>query len=144
MIRMMERQDIEQTAFMEKLCFTDPWSESAFEYELKNPLSLWLVCEKDNQVVGYVGSQTVLPEADIMNIAVLPEYRKQGIGEKLMLSLASVLQERGVTSITLEVRVSNVPAISLYEKLGFSQVGKRPGYYLHPREDALILRKELS
>jgi len=143
-IRKMEQQDITQLTALEALCFSDPWSISAFEYELKNPLSLWMVAVESNRVLGYVGSQTVMPESDIMNIAVLPEFRKQGIGEKLILTLIDELSQAGVTSISLEVRVSNAPAISLYEKLGFSQIGRRPGYYRHPREDALILRKELS
>lgn len=143
-IRKMEQQDILQLADLERLCFSDPWSISAFEYELKNPLSLWLVAVESDRVLGYVGSQTVMPESDIMNIAVLPEFRKQGIGEKLILMLMDELRQAWATSISLEVRVSNAPAISLYEKLGFSQIGRRPGYYRHPREDALILRKELS
>ncbi len=139
----MNRQDIQQLVQMEKLCFSAPWSISAFEYELHNPLSLWLVCVEAEQVLGYIGSQTVLPEADIMNVAVLPEYRKQGIAKSLILKLLDCLQEKGVCQISLEVRASNYPAISLYEKLGFCQVGRRPGYYRLPKEDALILRKEL-
>ncbi len=143
-IRQMTKQDIGQIAALEKLCFSDSWSAAAFEYELKNPLSLWLVCVDADCVLGYIGSQTVLPEADIMNAAVLPEYRKRGIGEKLILSLISVLKDNGVTQISLEVRVSNLPAISLYKKFDFIQVGRRPAYYRHPKEDALILRKELA
>ncbi len=142
-IRQMLQQDIEQLAALEALCFADPWSVSAFSYELENPISLWLVCVKGDQVLGYIGSQTVLPEADIMNVAVLPAYRKQGIGESLIAALISMLQNRGVSQISLEVRVSNAAAISLYEKLGFLRVGRRQGYYRHPKEDALILRKEL-
>lgn len=141
-IRVMEKADISQLAELEKLCFSDPWSESAFEYELRNPLSLWLVAADDQVVAGYVGSQTVMGEADMMNIAVAPAYRRQRIAEKLVLSLIEMLNDRDAESLTLEVRVSNTPAISLYEKLGFIQVGRRPGYYRNPREDAYILRKE--
>ncbi len=143
MVRQMMRQDIEQLVQMEKLCFSDPWSISAFEYELNNPLSLWLVCVEEEQVLGYIGSQRVLPEADIMNVAVLPEYRKRGIAKALILKLLDCLHQKGVCQLSLEVRASNFAAISLYEKLGFCQVGRRPGYYRHPKEDALILRKEL-
>ena len=78
-----------------------------------------------------------------MNLAVTPAFRRQGIAEKLVLALCSALLEKNVRSLTLEVRASNQPAKALYEKLGFSQVGKRPNYYRNPREDALILRKEL-
>lgn len=141
-IRVMEKADISQLAELEKLCFSDPWSESAFEYELRNPLSLWLVAADEQVVAGYVGSQTVMGEADMMNIAVAPSYRRQKIAENLVLTLIEMLNEKNAKSLTLEVRVSNTPAISLYEKLGFIQVGRRPGYYRNPREDAYILRKE--
>jgi len=77
-----------------------------------------------------------------MNLAVQPEYRRQGIGEKLVSALIAALAQQNVHSLTLEVRVSNAPATSLYEKLGFVQVGRRPNYYKNPKEDALILRKE--
>ena len=143
-IRKMTREDIGQLAELEKQCFSEPWSMAAFEYELKNPLSLWLVCVADGKVLGYVGSQSVLPEADMMNVAVHPAYRKQGIAKALILHLTTLLKWQGVAEISLEVRASNASAISLYEKLGFSQVGRRPNYYRHPKEDALIYRKELS
>ena len=143
-IRQMKKEDILQLAELEKLCFSDPWSVSAFEYELKNPLSLWLVAADGDIVAGYVGSQTVMDESDMMNIAVAPAYRRQGIAEQLIASLIEGLQQRQSHCLTLEVRVSNEPAISLYHKLGFLQVGRRPGYYRNPREDALILRKEWS
>ena len=143
-IRPMCENDIPQLSQMEKLCFSDPWSEAAFSYELGNPLSLWLVAAEDDLVLGYVGSQTVMDESDMMNLAVLPQYRRQGIGEKLVVSLMEQLKNRGSVSLTLEVRVSNDRAISLYEKMGFLQVGRRPNYYRNPKEDAFILRKELA
>ena len=138
----MTRQHVTQVAALEKLCFSAPWSEASVAGELDNPLSVWLVCEDQGRVLGYVGSQTVLDETDMMNIAVLPEARRAGIGERLILSLIELLKDRGSRSLALEVRASNTPAISLYKKLGFLQVGRRPNYYRGPREDALILRKE--
>lgn len=138
----MTRQHVTQVAALEKLCFSAPWSEASVEGELDNPLSVWLVCVDRGKVLGYVGSQTVLEESDMMNIAVLPEARRAGIGERLILSLIELLKDRGSRSLALEVRASNTPAISLYKKLGFLQVGRRPNYYRGPREDALILRKE--
>ena len=138
----MTRQHVAQVAALEKLCFSAPWSEASAAGELDNPLSVWLVCEDQGRVLGYVGSQTVLDETDMMNIAVLPEARRAGIGERLILSLIELLKDRGSRSLALEVRASNTPAISLYKKLGFLQVGRRPNYYRGPREDALILRKE--
>ena len=141
-IRLMCEADIPQLAELEKLCFSDPWSVSAFTYELKNPLSLWLVAAQQDKVLGYVGSQTVMDESDMMNIAVAAEYRRQGIGGQLVKELIGQLAERGSKSLSLEVRVSNESAIALYNKLGFQQVGRRPGYYRNPKEDAYILRKE--
>ena len=141
-IRLMQLADIEQLAELEKICFSDPWSVQAFQYELNNPLSLWLVAVEGNTVAGYVGSQTVIDESDMMNIAVHPDFRRQKIAEKLIQNLIPMLDARQSKSLTLEVRVSNAPAIKLYEKLGFIQVGRRPGYYRNPREDAYILRKE--
>lgn len=138
----MTRQHVAQVAVLEKQCFSAPWSEASVAGELDNPLSVWLVCEDQGRVLGYVGSQTVLDETDMMNIAVLPEARRAGIGERLILSLIELLKDRGSRSLALEVRASNTPAISLYKKLGFLQVGRRTNYYRGPREDALILRKE--
>ena len=129
-------------AELEKLCFSDPWSENSIRYELTNPLSYWLVAVEDDRVAGYVGSQSVLDEADMMNLAVDAQYRRQGIGKALVEHLIASLQERMVRSLTLEVRISNASAVSLYEGMGFLTVGRRPNYYQKPKEDAWILRKE--
>ena len=110
--------------------------------ELENPLALWLVWEEDGQVLGYVGSQTVLDETDMMNVAVSAQARRRGIAQALVEALVIQLKQRGSRCLSLEVRASNAPAIALYEKLGFRQVGRRPNYYSHPKEDGLILRKE--
>ena len=110
--------------------------------ELNNALSLWLVALDGERVAGYVGSQTVMDETDMMNVAVSPNYRRQGIAEKLILSLITALKEKGSHSLSLEVRASNSPALGLYEKLNFQQVGLRKNYYRNPKEDALILRTE--
>ena len=139
---LMNETHIEPIAEIEKLCFSDPWSVNSIGSELKNPLSLWLVAQDGDRVAGYVGSQTVLGEADMMNVAVLPEYRRCGIGRELVTKLVEALKEKGNYCLTLEVRVSNEPAIRMYEALGFTKIGQRPNYYAKPREDALILRKE--
>lgn len=133
---------VAQVAELEKLCFSDPWSENSVAGELNNKLAYWLVAVDDNRVAGYVGSQTVLDETDMMNIAVHPDYRRQGIAEALVETLVKDLRKQGSHSLTLEVRASNEPAQKLYEKLGFAPVGRRPNYYRNPKEDALILRKE--
>jgi ribosomal-protein-alanine N-acetyltransferase len=140
----MKESHVSQIAALEKLCFSDAWSENSIRSELSNKLSLWLVAVDGDRVAGYIGSQTVLGWADMMNLCVSPDYRRQGIGEQLTMELERQLREEKVECLTLEVRVSNAPAITLYEKLGFQQVGKRPRYYEKPREDALILRKEFN
>lgn len=142
-IREMKMEDISTIAELEKICFSDPWSAESISSELDNRLSYWLVAEESGKVVGYVGSQSVLDSADMMNIAVAPEYRRLGIGNALIEALVTYLRNKSIRFLLLEVRVSNTSAIELYRKLGFQQVGTRPRYYHNPREDALILRKEL-
>ena len=138
----MNETHVLQIAELEKICFSDPWSETSIASELNNKLSLWMVAIDNERVVGYVGSQTILGETDMMNIAVHPDYRKQGIGTALIVELIGELELRGSHSLMLEVRASNTPAISVYEKLGFIEVGRRKNYYRNPKEDALIMRKE--
>lgn len=144
MIRNMSIADVPQIADLEKLCFSDPWSENSIATELENPLSLWLVWEEQGEVLAYVGSQSVLPEADVMNLAVAPKGRRRGIAKALLTELSRLLHKNGVEALFLEVRASNGPAIALYEGFGFVSVGRRPKYYVNPTEDALILRKELG
>ena len=141
-ITKMRPEHVSQVAELEKLCFSDPWSEKSVASELENELALWLVALEGETLAGYVGSQTVMGETDMMNIAVSPAFRRQGIARELIQALIRELKERESHSLTLEVRASNAPALALYESLGFSQVGRRPGYYRNPKEDALILRKE--
>ena len=142
-ITTMTEKHVAQVAELEKICFgSAAWSEKSVASELENPLSVWLVALEGEKVLGYVGSQTVIDETDMMNVAVHPDYRRQGIAEALVTHLVQALREKGNHCLTLEVRVSNAPAIALYEKLGFTQVGRRPNYYRNPKEDALIMRKE--
>lgn len=143
-IRKMTLQDAPAIAQLEIACFSDPWSEKSIASEVENPLSYWLVADDNGTIAGYVGSQSVLDAADMMNLAVAPAYRRKGVAQALVNALVEHLQSKQVIALLLEVRVSNEPAIALYEKMGFEQVGRRPRYYHNPREDALILRKELS
>ena len=138
----MNESHVTQIALLEKECFSDPWSEKSVASELQNSLSLWLVAQEGDTLVGYVGSQTCLDETDMMNIAVSPAFRRQGVARRLIEALVSALREKGSKMLTLEVRASNAPAIRLYDSLGFAQVGLRKNYYHNPKEDALILRKE--
>ena len=138
----MNSDHVPQIAYLETVCFHDPWSEKSIASELENALSLWLVAVEGDEVIGYVGSQTVLGWTDMMNVAVHPDHRRKGVGEKLVLALEDALKAQESTCLTLEVRASNEPAKSLYEKLGFTEVGRRKNYYRNPKEDALIMRKE--
>ena len=134
----MRQEHTAQIAALEAACFSDPWPESILQQELENPLSLWLCAMDGDSIAGYVG------EADMMNLAVSPAYRRQGLGRALVLALCeSLRQKMQATVLTLEVRDSNAPAAALYASLGFAQIGLRKNYYQHPKEDARILRKEL-
>ena len=137
----MNESHVAAVAALEEANFTTAWPESAIRDELTNKLSLWLVAVEDGTVLGYVGSQTVLEEADMMNIAVEESARRRGIARTLVEELVRQLP---AYCLTLEVRASNAPAIALYDSLGFAQVGLRRNYYRNPREDALILRKEIE
>lgn len=143
-IRAMEPKDIAVVAELEKYCFSLPWSENAICSELENELSLWLVAERDGALCGYVGSQTVLGESDVMNLAVAVDMRQKGIGTSLMRALMVQLKAAGAEKLTLEVRASNLPAQKLYARLGFVKVGVRKNYYRDPKEDALILSISLK
>ena len=135
----MNESHVAAVAELERQNFSEPWPEIAVRSELTNKLALWLVALDGEAVVGYVGSQTVLQEADMMNIAVADTHRRRGIARLLVEEL---IRQLDAYQLTLEVRASNAPAIALYEKLGFTQVGLRKNYYHKPKEDALILRKE--
>ena len=142
-IRSMLPADVPQIAALERLCFSDPWSEGSVAGELENELSLWLVAEEDGVVLGYVGSQSVPPDCDILNLAVAHGARRRHIGRQLLQALLEALHSRGIERVFLEVRPTNAPARALYAAFGFEEVGRRKGYYVNPIEDALILRKEL-
>ncbi len=123
---------------METQCFSDPWSKNVLESELKNPLtSIWLV-EAHGRVVGYAFLSVILDEANINNIAILPEERGHGYGQWLLAHLIQIAKRRGVRVIMLEVRTSNTIAKKLYENNGFSYVAKREKYY-NDGEDADIM-----
>ena len=142
MIVRMNESHVAAVAELEKICFSDPWSEKSVASELNNKLALWLVAEEEGHVAGYIGSQTCGDESDVMNVAVHPDFRRRGIAESLVIALVEELKSLESHCLTLEVRASNESAQKLYEKMGFAEVGRRKNYYRNPREDALIMRKE--
>ena len=138
----MTAADVADVAALEAVCFSDPWSEAAVASELENPLSLWLTARDETGLLGYIGSQSVPDEADMMNLAVRPDARHQGVAQALLQALETALRGSGIRSLALEVRAGNEPAIRLYARAGYQQIGLRKNYYFHPKEDALILKKE--
>ncbi|SHI55667.1 ribosomal protein S18-alanine N-acetyltransferase [Propionispora hippei] len=139
-IRRMGLLDIDAVLLVEQASFLTPWSRAAFESEIcNNELTHYLVVCVEKQVVGYAGMWVIVDEAHVTNIAILPEYRGRGIGEKLLIALKEAADSRGAARMTLEVRPSNNAAKRLYEKLGFSRAGVRKHYYTDTKEDAIIM-----
>ena len=130
---------IPQMVELEKICFSLPWTADMIRSELNNPSCLYLAAVDGDTLVGYIGVQTVLDEGYINNVAVRPEYRRRGIAAALISLLIDEARAIGLAFMTLEVRESNAPAIALYEKLGFTTVGRRKNYYEKPREDAILM-----
>lgn len=133
----MEERHLDTLAEIEKACFHAPWSADMLREELGK--GIFLVAEQDGAVAGYVGCQTVLDEGYITNVAVSPDCRRQGIGRALVGALASHARGQGLSFVTLEVRASNAPAITLYEGAGFRRVGVRKNFYTAPAEDAVLM-----
>ncbi len=127
-------------AEIEALCFAHPWSEADLLGGFDN-CTRYVVAEMDGEILGYCGIQMVGGEGYITNVAVKPQHRKQGIGIKILEFLLNFSRTEGLEFVTLEVRESNLPAINLYKKMGFGEVGKRPNFYRDPKEDALLLTR---
>ena len=140
-IREMEREDLKQVCGLEKEIFSLPWSREGFLYSMNSPYEICLAAKVDETIAGYAVLMISFDEGTISNIAVGEAFRGQGIGEKLLRELIRRGNAKGAERFTLEVRVSNSKAISLYRKLGFESVGVRKGFYEKPREDALIMWK---
>lgn len=142
--RTMKLEDIPDIMVIEHESFTLPWSEEAFRNELThNHFARYLVMEYNGQPIGYAGMWTIVDEAHVTNIAVRTAYRGLHLGEKLLRRMMKWAAELGMVRMTLEVRVSNEVARSLYGKMGFSPAGVRRGYYSDNHEDALIMWCEL-
>lgn len=138
-IRELEMGDIEAVSIMEAQSFSMPWSAKDFEQLVSDEKSLYLVAETDGLVVGCCGVTNVCGEGNINNVVVQEAYRGQGIAYAMMQELLIRGREMGCTEFTLEVRVSNAPAIHVYQKLGFVSEGIRPRFYEKPVEDAMIM-----
>ena len=130
---------------LEKLCFSLPWSRQALISQLPDDMHMFIAAiGDDGQVLGYVGMMYVLDEGYISNVAVSPEHSRLGIADALITALIDRANEKDLSFVTLEVRKSNVPAIELYIKNGFSEVGLRKNYYTKPTEDAILMTRFLK
>ena len=142
-VRPMTLGDLDGVMAVEQESFLTPWSRSAFEEELvKNRLARYLVALDADSIVGYAGTWLVINEAHVTNVAVHAGRRREGIGRLLMEALMQMARDAGMESMTLEVRVSNEAAKTLYQQLGFVSAGVRKNYYSETKEDALILWRE--
>ena len=141
-IRPMERKDVNRVHEIECTCFRSPWSKLALAGELRNEVAHYLVMEADGVICGYGGMWLLFEEAHVTNVAIMPEYRGQGRGRRLMLAMMRHAVKRGAEKMTLEVREGNTVAQRLYATLGFKQNGFRKGYYSDTGEGALILWNE--
>lgn len=126
-------------AEIEKVNFSMPWSEKSIIESMNQDNYIFLKAECEKAVVGYVGFYYSFDAGDITNIAVMPDFRRQGIGSRLLLTLIDECKKKNIASIMLEVRASNENAISLYKKIGFSEAGIRKNFYQRPTENAILM-----
>ena len=138
-VRLMRDEDTEQVEQIERKTFSRPWSRQGFLDAIRNKDTLYLVAEEKDEILGYLGLWKSMEEADITNVAVKENERRKGVAGLLLQEAKQIALKEGVMAFTLEVRASNQAAIRLYEKYGFHSVGRRPGFYEDPKEDALIM-----
>ncbi|MCC8073157.1 MAG: ribosomal protein S18-alanine N-acetyltransferase [Clostridiales bacterium] len=139
-INRFEKKHLDDVCKIEELCFANPWSREDLENQLSLDTSYFYVAEDNGKAVGYIGLQIFSGEGYVTNIAVLPQYRRQGIAEALICECI----KNDMDFITLEVRQSNTVAINLYKKTGFENVGIRPKFYSNPDENAVIMTKYIK
>jgi len=140
LFRDMTIGDIDKVHAIEQLSFSTPWSKDAFFNELtQNRFAKYIVIEYGEQLVGYIGAWVVIDEVHITNIAILPDFRGQKLGEKLLKTMMEEVKQLGAKSMTLEVRMTNLVAQNLYKKLGFQSGAIRKNYYTDNQEDALVM-----
>lgn len=138
-VNLMDENDIDGVLDVSSLSFSLPWSKESYIQELNNPLAHYFIAKVDSKVIGFVGTWIILDESHITNIAVHPNYRKQGVASKLLEALLKYCKSKGCIAYTLEVRASNKNAQELYLKHGFKKDGIRKGYYEDNKEDAILM-----
>lgn len=139
----IEQRHIAPIAKLEKVCFSEPWTAEGITDSYKSGTKFF-AAENGSRLIGYIGIKAVIDEGYITNVAVFPQYRKQGAATALINKVFEYATENALSFVSLEVRVSNHDAVSLYENLGFVTEGRRKDFYRNPREDALIMTKRFS
>ena len=143
-VRVAEGRDLAALAAIERACFSDAWSESALRAHMENEAALTLLAEDESGApCGALLLSCLVPEGEVYRLAVLPTHRRRGIGRLLLTRGLSLLREAGVRQMYLDVRAGNTAAIGLYRALGFLECGRRANYYRAPREDAVLMEREL-
>lgn len=142
--RQMNLGDLDKVLMIEQASYGTPWSRNMFVEEISNPMGRALVFELNSRVVGYLCSWEILDECHVLNIAVHPEYRRQGVGSAMLKTLETSCQAKGIARILLDVGRRNKPARHLYKKMGFKVVGFRKNYYTELGDDALLMDKLLE
>ena len=138
----MTADHLDEVAEIERRCFSDPWSRRMLAEHLENECAATVVAQgEDGSVMGYAGLLVVLDEGYITNVAVRPEYRRQGVASQLLQVFERFARSNDLAFLTLEVRDANAPARALYAKHGYEEVGRRKNYYDHPKEDAIIMTR---
>lgn len=140
--RLMEKKDIDAVFAINEASFSMPWTRTQIEQILSDEKMLYVVADLDDVVLGYCGMYRVLDEGNITQVAVSSDMRGRRIATAMMKTLISLAKDEGIHFFTLEVRLSNEPAISLYKKSGFVIMGRRKNYYSNPTEDGLIMNLE--
>ncbi len=144
-LKPMEKEHLPALAALERICFSDPWSENAFFAELNSPRSRFMVAlDNTGLILGYLGLHYVLDEGYIANIAVDPLFRRRGIASALLSDAESFARRADLSFLTLEVRSSNLGAQALYRRHGFAPAGRRKNYYQNPAEDAILMTQVLK
>ena len=139
----IEQRHIKEIARLEEICFSEPWSEEGI-LEAYRLGTKFFAAEADKKLIGYIGIKAVIDEGYITSIAVFPEFRRRGVAKALLNKVFEFAKEKGLSFVSLEVRPSNTEAVSLYEKTGFREEGRRKNFYRLPLEDALIMTKRFS
>lgn len=142
-LRAMSREDLAAVLSVERDSYAVPWTLQTFSNLVDRPDTDSISAVAGDEVVGFAVAWSVVDQAELGNVAVARSWRRRGIGEALVRDIVGRLSRRGVTDVFLEVRVGNRSARRLYDRLGFTEIGRRRDYYVRPVEDAIVMRKRL-